>query len=219
MNNFEKRYPKICKKEAKARGCTIYLLFGLLFITIGSGFTSAEKGHLGRMKNILIEEGLGDIKEKKYEKVVFFPKERFPTLIGGTKRQNEVLRYAWEISKSEDFIYTIMGENLMLNHDRKHNLPYFLCWNWASWNRKIAPNQAENAWKCKKGMNGWFIRKHWDWGHGVGDGYHKKIVDDPRFFSDWKWNLEQTFELWNNGTKFYGEINAFRMKKMVKWSN
>lgn len=33
--------------------------------------------------------------------------------------------------------------------------------------------------------------------------WHKSIVDDPRFFTDKRWQMEQCFRLWSRGTKFY----------------
>jgi len=34
-------------------------------------------------------------------------------------------------------------------------------------------------------------------------GYHSHIVFDERF-SDWKWQIEKCYELYENGTIFYG---------------
>lgn len=47
-------------------------------------------------------------------------------------------------------------------------------------------------------------------------GYHKKIVNDPRF-TDYKWQLEQCLRLYRNGTKFYAKKNIWKVKKFFIW--
>ena len=34
--------------------------------------------------------------------------------------------------------------------------------------------------------------------------FHKSIVDDERFWNDWKRQIDKCYELWKGGTKFYG---------------
>lgn len=44
-----------------------------------------------------------------------------------------------------------------------------------------------------------------DWGLcGVNDYWHPKVVSDPRFLTDWKWQMNECYRLWKGGTKFYG---------------
>jgi hypothetical protein len=33
--------------------------------------------------------------------------------------------------------------------------------------------------------------------------FHKSIVDDERFWNDWKRQIDKCYELWKGGTKFY----------------
>ncbi len=49
------------------------------------------------------------------------PVEPVPTLENGTEAQNEVIRYAWQLSHDLNFIYTLNGENGTWNYQRIHN--------------------------------------------------------------------------------------------------
>lgn len=133
-------------------------------------------------------------------------------LKNGTPEQNEVLNYAWEISQDEDFLCTILGENAQLTHDRKHNYEHSLCWTWDAWATKRPPNQK---WCNAQPDENTFRRVHTDWAFGISDGYYRWIVEDERFFSDWKWNLEQTYKLWAGGTRFYGEAHCHVTRKLI----
>lgn len=63
-----------------------------------------------------------------------------------------------------------------------------------------------------KGANGYY-----DWGIcQINEGYHKKIVRDPRFFTDWKFQVEQCVKLYKGGTTFYGQKRLLRDKKYYK---
>ena len=44
-------------------------------------------------------------------------------------------------------------------------------------------------------------------------GYHPEIVNDPQFFTDRDWQLEQCFRLWEGHTKFYGVANIPKINK------
>lgn len=60
-----------------------------------------------------------------------------------------------------------------------------------------------------RGANG-----HWDWGLcQVSSYFHPKIVNDPRFKSDWKWQMDQCLKLYQGGTKFYGRANIKKVSK------
>lgn len=44
-----------------------------------------------------------------------------------------------------------------------------------------------------------------DWGLcGTNDHFHPEIVHNPKFLTDWKWQMEQCYRLWKQGTTFYG---------------
>lgn len=139
-----------------------------------------------------------------------------PYLINGNEHQNLVLGRAFEISKDEEFLCTLLGENIKLTADLKHDFTHSLCWNWESWRDKQAPYQPTAQAHCRNNEAGWFWRTHTDWGFGISDGYYKRIVDDPKF-SDWEWQLEQTYTLWKGGTKFYGQQNCWYTKTLIEW--
>lgn len=104
----------------------------------------------------------------------------------GDAKQQEYIDYAWDISKSSDFIYMLKAENGLITPDR----------------RSIA-----------KGKNG-----HYDYGFcQINKGYHRDVVNDPKFFTDWKWQMDRCWEKFKGGTTFYGFIKfkknaAFRNK-------
>jgi len=101
-----------------------------------------------------------------------------PQKIGGSPRQQERVNYAWKISGGDEtFIYLLECENGLWSEDRRHD----------------------------PSMNTVGV----DYGWGINDYWHRDIVwaDGDRFFSDWRWNLEQTYNLYKNGTKFYGLNN------------
>jgi len=56
-----------------------------------------------------------------------------------------------------------------------------------------------------------------DWGWGINDYWHSGIVNDPRFFSDWRWNLDQTYRLYSGGTVFYGSRQTHRTVTRFEW--
>jgi len=141
-------------------------------------------------------------------------KTKLPYLKNGTDYQNTVLKHAWEISNNEDFICTILGENSQLTHDRTHNYTHQLCWTWKTWETKHPPNQR---WCNGLSEEQRFYRTHTDHGFGVSDGYYRWIVEDARYLSDWRWNLEQTHKLWKGGTKFYGQNNCWYTKTLIEW--
>ena len=43
-----------------------------------------------------------------------------------------------------------------------------------------------------------------DWGFGVNDYWHPEVVNDPKFFSDWRWQIDRVYQMWSGGTVFYG---------------
>lgn len=52
----------------------------------------------------------------------------------------------------------------------------------------------------------------------INKGYHSKIVNDARFFTDYKWQLDQCYRLYKGGTKFYGMNNIHKVKKHFTWT-
>jgi len=98
---------------------------------------------------------------------------------------NEVVNTAWDISQSLDFLALLKAENGQFTTDRRHNQPYW-----------------------RKG------KQYYDWGAcGVSDYYHSETVNDERFFTDTKWQLEQCWRLYAGGTTFYGAKRIPQMRK------
>jgi len=64
--------------------------------------------------------------------------------------------------------------------------------------------------KSKKvGSNGYY-----DYGFAqINKGFHKEIVNDPRFFKDPYWQIQQAYKLYKGGTRFYAKKNIPRIKK------
>jgi len=56
----------------------------------------------------------------------------------------------------------------------------------------------------------WFCQLHRAW--------HKDIVDDKRFWEDPYWQLDQCWQKYKNGTKFYGYYhrNAVKNRFILK---
>ena len=84
------------------------------------------------------------------------------------------MQIAWEISHDKDFMYMLKAENGLLNHDRQSEV----------YNNGVREPSFG------------FCQIH--------RGYHPEIVNDPKFFTDPKWQLEQCYRLWTGGTAFYG---------------
>lgn len=97
------------------------------------------------------------------------------------------MQYAWEISKDKNFVYLLEAENGKA---------------WDHQRRSILI-----------GKNGYY-----DYGMcQINKGYHKKIVNDDRFFTDWKWQMNQCLRLYKGGTTFYGVANIWETKTHFEW--
>lgn len=47
----------------------------------------------------------------------------------------------------------------------------------------------------------------------VNKGWHPETVNDPRFFTDYKWQLRECYRLYKGGTRFYGVKRIPLVKK------
>jgi len=110
-----------------------------------------------------------------------------PYLLQGSDKQNERVSYAWQISKDPNFIGTLDCENGKWNEDRWHD---------------PSANTVGT-----------------DYGWGVNDFYHPHIVwaDGDRFFWDYKFNLDKTYELYASGTRFYCNTPSKIAKSLEKF--
>lgn len=102
---------------------------------------------------------------------------------------NERVEYAYSISNGNmRFIWTIDAENSQWTYDRR-----------------------SNTWYYRGG------KKYYDWGIcQISEYYHKGITSDVRFWTDWKWQMDQCWRLYKGGTKFYWSKNSTRQLKQFK---
>lgn len=80
---------------------------------------------------------------------------------------------------------------------------------WLEDKRFIGTLEAENSsWSIDRRSNTWYMRKwkkYYDyWFCQISEYYHPKIVHDPKFFTDWKWQIRVCYVLYQKWTKFYG---------------
>lgn len=133
-------------------------------------------------------------------------------------KQNEYATYAYSISqKDKDFVLLLNAENQKWNYKEKHKKGYKLCWTWDHWKIGKLPNQLScNAFSS----NEKFYRTHYDYGFcGMSDGYKKHITDDPRFLTDWRWQIDQCYKEYKAGTRFYGWEQRHERGKFVKFND
>lgn len=106
---------------------------------------------------------------------------------GAEPEAQEKIDYAYLISKGDkDFIYTLTIENDQWTINRKHGLSYYC--------------------PLTKTMET-------DWGMGISKCWHRDKVEDPRFFTDWRWHIEQAWDLYSGGTRFYGYDIRWKAKE------
>lgn len=112
-----------------------------------------------------------------------------PYVYGADDRKQEVIDYAWDVSGDPSFIYTLEAES--------------------------------SAWSPYKRSNGWVWyggRKTYDWGIcQISERWHPEIVRDPRFFKDWKWQVDECWRLYASGTRFYGSDRENHVKNRFSW--
>lgn len=57
-----------------------------------------------------------------------------------------------------------------------------------------------------------------DWGFcGINDYYHPDIVKNPKMFTDWKWQMDQCYQLYRKGTTFYGAKHIAKQKQFFTY--
>ena len=108
---------------------------------------------------------------------------------GASEEQQMYVDYAYDISGgNEKFVYLLESENGKWSIDRKSGIGYW------GYNR----------------IKGKYM-KNYDYGFcQVSEQYHGKIVYDKRFFTDWKWQLDQCWKLYSGGTRFYGKWHTVK---------
>lgn len=109
----------------------------------------------------------------------------------GSPEQQLIIDYIWNTYHDKTFLYLAKAENGLISPDRRHPIKY---------------------WCAKK--------KRWgyDWGlYGISDCYHEDKTSDPRFFTDWKWQVGEAYKLYKGGTRFYGMQRIAKVKKSFTW--
>lgn len=48
--------------------------------------------------------------------------------------------------------------------------------------------------------------------------YHPQITNDKRFLTDWKWQINKCYELYKNGTRFYGLGNIHKVEHLLEFN-
>lgn len=77
--------------------------------------------------------------------------------------------------------------------------------------------EAENGlWSHKRRHNPSANTVGVDYGFcGINDYYHKEIVNDSRFTTDWKWQMGKCLELYKGGVTFYGKKRKEIVRKNI----
>ena len=119
----------------------------------------------------------------------------------GTPKQNERIAYAWEISKDKHFIYKLESENNQWDELKQSDV--LLRWG------ELEGEDPERVYtcntpgdtltdSCEREQSFGFCQIH--------EPSHPGLVNTPRFFTDWKWQMRKCLYLYKNGTPMYGEI-------------
>ena len=79
----------------------------------------------------------------------------------------------------------------------------------------LALLDAENGlWTMDRQSNARGTNGAYDYGFcQVNKGWHAEVVNDERFFTDPKWQLEQCYRLYKGGTRFYGASKIWKTKQ------
>lgn len=85
------------------------------------------------------------------------------------------------------------------------------------WLNFVALLEAENGlWTIDRQSNcvddNW-IREPSFWFCQIHKWYHPEIVNDPKFFTDWKWQIDRCHELYVGWTPFYWKSNIAKTKQ------
>lgn len=104
--------------------------------------------------------------------------------------QQQFVRLAQEVSGNNlQFLYMLESENPLFSPDRQSDVVY----------------------KGRREPSFGFCQIHRD--------YHPEIINNPRFFTDAKWQMETCYRLFKGGVKFYGYQRLkhdWRFKKLVE---
>lgn len=143
------------------------------------------------------------IEPSKGESVEFLGEE------GSTDfNKQERIDYARKLG-GEPFVCTMEREtNYTWNHTFRHDMspPINRCWTWEAWEKK-RPIPPEKCWH----MENTFTRMSYDYGFGINDFWNAHIVYDERF-SDWRWQMEQAYQIFKNKPHRFNAYTNFCKK-------
>lgn len=54
---------------------------------------------------------------------------------------------------------------------------------------------------------------------GTNSVHHPEILHDKRFFTNWKWQMEQCYKMYVGGVTFYGKNNIEKQKPLFYFIN
>ena len=133
-----------------------------------------------------------------------------------TAEQNEKIAYAWQISKGEKaFVFKLETENDQWNPELRSSV--FL-----RWGDPLLGENSEKVYTCNTKGDTWTSACKQEQSYGFCQIHlpsHPKIVNDTRFFTDWKWQMRECYRLHKRNTPMYGSkkiskvINRFQFKK------
>lgn len=102
----------------------------------------------------------GTIQKKEKVKIASVDKDTHPVKIGASENMQEKIDYAWEISKSRDFIYTVEAENDRWDENRiSPTGDWGVCQINKASHPEVIKDKNFKDWK-------WQIRKCWDFFKG-----------------------------------------------------
>lgn len=115
-----------------------------------------------------------------------------PVKIGASDEVQEMLSLAWDVSGGDkEFIYMIETENSQWRADRQSEV--YLRWD----NGDVVVCRKDNwADECKREQSFGFCQIH--------KLYHPDTVNDKRFFTDERWQMEQCYSKFIGGAAFFG---------------
>lgn len=105
----------------------------------------------------------------------------------------EALKLASEVSGNDlAFIRKMTGENGHMGHGTQSN-------NWLKKNPATGKNMV-----CRGDYTGCWREQSYGYCQ-IHKPSHPGVINDPRFFTDKRWQMEQCYRLFKGGTKFYAK--------------
>jgi len=133
---------------------------------------------------------LNELKAAPPDEVVENKCIKVPHKIGGSVEQDKFLTYAYNLDDCKrGFVKMLVAENGSINLRTQSKF--------------VKNGIREDSWGL--------CQLHRQW--------HSDIVDDPRFFTDWKWHIDKCFEKYKGGTVFYGAFKPERADMQLTWNN